>query len=153
MTIKPQVQINLTKEQYKTLVEMIYLGHWMANAIRPKTIKKYDDMEQLVFSFTKQAGLQDCVDYDAGMKMYFTLAEFEETVVLPLKDEYDDYTFWDELAHRLADRDMLKQFGEKELARMPREELNKVRDALIGEYEDESVEHGIERLHIERSNG
>ena len=148
MTIKPQVQINLTKEQYKTLVEMVYLGHWMANAIRPKTIKKYDDMEQLVFSFTKQAGLQDCIDYDDKMKMYFALEEFEETAVLPLKEEYDDYTFWDELAHRLADRDMLNRFGEKELARMPREEMNKVRDALIGKYEDESVEHGIERFEI-----
>ena len=153
MPIKPDVQINLTKEQYKTLVEMVYLGHWMANAIRPKTIKKYDDMEQLIFSFTKQAGLQDCVDYDNTMKMFFTLAEFEETVVLPLKEEYDDYTFWDELAHRLADRDILIQFSENGLARMPREEMNKVRDALIAKYEDESVEHGIERLQIKQSNG
>ncbi len=149
MTIKPQVQISLTKEQYKTLVEMVFLGHWMANSTRIKTIKKYDDMEQLVFSFTKQAGLQDCIDFDDELKMYFTIREFEETVLMPLHDEYDDYTFWDELAHRLADRDMLKQFSEEELARMPRDEMNKVRDALVGKYEDESVEHGIERLKIE----
>jgi hypothetical protein len=148
MPIKPQVQINLTKEQYQTLVEMVYLGHWMANAIRTKTIKKYDDMEQLVFSFTKQAGLQDCVDYDNSMKMYFTLREFEETVVLPLKEDYDDYTFWDELAHRLAERDMLEQFDEKELARMSQEEQFKVKDELVRKYEDESTEHGIQRLKI-----
>ncbi len=148
MPIKPAVQINLTKEQYKTLVELVDLGQWMANAIRTKRIKKYDDMEQLVFSFTKQAGLQDCVDYDDEMKMYFLLREFEESTIFPLKEEYDDYTFWEELAHRLADRDMLKQFGEKELADMPKDEMNKVRDSLIRKYEDESVEHGIERLAI-----
>ena len=151
MTIKPQVQINLTKEQYKTLVELVDLGQWMANAIRTKRIKKYDDMEQHVFSFTKQAGLQDCVDYDDKLKMHFLLREFEETVIFPLKEEYDDYTFWDELAHRLADRDMLKRFGEKELARMPRDEMNKVRDALVSKYEDESVEHGLDRLEIKNS--
>jgi len=151
MTIRPAVQISLTKEQYKTLVELVDLGQWMANATRTKRIKKYDEMEQLVFSFTKQAGLQECVDYDDEMKMYFLLREFEESTIFPLKEEYDDYTFWEELAHRLADRDMLKQFGEKELAGMPRDEMNKVRDALIGKYENESVEHGIDRLEIKNS--
>jgi hypothetical protein len=151
MPIKPDVQISLTKEQYKTLVELVDLGQWMANATRTKRIKKYDDMEQLVFSFAKQAGLQDCVDYDDELKMYFLLREFEESTIFPLKEEYDDCTFWEELAHRLADRDMLKQFGERELVRMPRDEMNKVRDALIGKYENESVEHGIDRLEITNS--
>lgn len=151
MPIKPAVQISLTKEQYKTLVELVSIGHWMANATRTKTIKKYDDMEQLVFSFTKQAGLQDCVDFDDELKMYFTIREFEETVLMPLHDEYDDYTFWDELAHRLADRDMLKQFTDKELADMPREQFHKLRDSLVCKYEDESEEHGIERLEIQNA--
>ena len=148
MPIKPAVQINLTKEQYKSLVELVSLGHWMANSSRAKTIKKYDDMEQLVLSFARQAELQDCIDYDGETKMHFPLREFEETVLFPLKDEYDDGTFWDELARRLADRDMLKQFGEEELARMPSEERNEVHDALVGKYEDECVEHGLDRLEV-----
>lgn len=148
MTIKPDVQINLTKEQYKTLVEMIYLGRWMANAIRPKTIKKYDDMEQHVFSFTKQAGLQDCVDYDAKMKMYFTLRQFEETVVLPLKEDYDDYTFWDELIHRLAWRDLERKHGPKAQEGTATDEQMREKDALVRKYEDEVVENGLDNLEI-----
>ena len=148
MTIKPAVQINLTKEQYKTLVEMIYLGRWMANAIRTKTIKKYDDMEQHVFSFTKQAGLQDCIDYDAKMKMYFTLREFEETVVLPLKEEYDDYTFWDELIHRLAWRDVERKLGPNAQEGTATDEQMREKDALVRKYEDEVAENGLDNLQI-----
>ena len=153
MPIKPDVQINLTKEQYKTLVEMVELGRWMADSTRAKTIKRYDEMEQLVFSFTKQAGLEECIDYDDETRMFFPVREFEEAVLFPLKEEYDDYTFWDELAHRLADRDMLKQFGEKELARMPAEERHDVQDALVAKYEDESVAHGLDRLEIKNGSG
>lgn len=148
MTIKPQVQISLTKEQYKTLVEMVYLGHWMANATRTKTIKKYDDMEQLVFSFTKQAGLQDCIDFDNGMKMFFTLREFEETVVLPLKEDYDDYTFWDELIHRLAWRDAERKFGKQLQEGMTTAEQLKAKDAIAGEYEDEFDKNGLDNVEI-----
>jgi hypothetical protein len=82
MPIKPDVQLSLTKEQYKTLVELVSLGQWMANSIREKRIKKYDE------------------------------------------------------------------FAEKELAAMTREELDKVRDALVAQYEDESIEHGLDRLEI-----
>jgi hypothetical protein len=78
MTIKPHVQINLTKEQYKTLVEMTYLGRWMINAIRVKTIKKYDDVEQLVFSFAKQGELEDCIGYDDKLKLHFARQDFED---------------------------------------------------------------------------
>lgn len=146
MTIKPHVQLNLTKEQYKTLVEMTYLGHWMINAIRVKTIKKYDDMEQLVFSFAKQAGLQDCIDYDAKLKMHFPLRDFEENVVLPFKEEYDDYTFWEELSERLAERDMVAEHGEAAFLKMPRDERFEALDKVVRKYEDEFTENGIENL-------
>ena len=147
MTTEPEVQINLTKEQHKALVELVYLGHWMATAIHEKPIKKYDDVEQLVFSHAKRAGLQNCVDYDDEMKMYFTLRKFEESELWPIKEDYDDYTFWDELAHRLADRDMFQQSGDLEIAKMP-EKLRKLRNSLIAKYEDESAEHGVDRLKI-----
>jgi hypothetical protein len=149
MPIKPQVQISLTKEQYKTLVEMTYLGHWMINAIRTKRIKKYDEMEQLVFSFTKQAGLLDCIDYDDKLKMFFPLADFEENDVLPFKEEYDDYTFWDELAHRLAERDMLAKHGTEALEKMPRDDRFALQDNLVAEYEAEFTENGVDGLVLE----
>lgn len=148
MPIKPDVQISLTKAQYKTLVEIVYLGHRMANSARAKPIEKYDEMEQLVFSFTKQAGLEECLDFDAEMKMHFPLRAFEDAVLQPLVDDYDDCTFWDELARRLADRDVLKRFDDKQLAAMPREELDEIRDGLAAKYEEESAAHGVDRLEI-----
>lgn len=146
MPIKPHVQLNLTKEQYKTLVEMTYLGHWMINATRVKTIEKYDEMEQLVFSFTRQAGLQDCVDYDDKMKMYFTIRKFEETVLLPLQEEYDDYTFWEQLSERLAERDMAAKHGEAAFAKMPGDERFKALDEVVQKYEDEFTANGVDNL-------
>ena len=72
--------ISLTKEQYRTLIEMVYMGEWMINATRTKTIKKYEEMEQHIASFAKTAGLEDLIEYDPESKEYFPTKAFEGSI-------------------------------------------------------------------------
>lgn len=46
------MKIELTKQQYETLLELMYLGNWMANSHRTTDlISRYEEMEQLIHSF------------------------------------------------------------------------------------------------------
>jgi superfamily II DNA helicase RecQ len=146
MPIKHQVQISLTKEQYKTLVEMINCGEWMINATRTDRIKKYEKLEQYIYSFTKEAGLQDCIDYDDELKMFFPTKEFEETSLHPFHDEYDQETFWEELIDQLAQRDLIAQFGAESFMKLPDKERSAARYEAETIYNKEFEKNGIENL-------
>ncbi|MFI5346600.1 MAG: hypothetical protein ACHQ51_09525 [Elusimicrobiota bacterium] len=143
---KTEVQITLTKDQYRTLVEMVNCGEWMINATRVNRIKKYEKLEQYIYSFTKQAGLEDCIDYDDEFKMYFPLKDFEETTLLPLRDEYDQETFWDELIDQLGSRDLIKQYGVDGYAKLTNEERFAARGRVEEKYGEEFEENGVENL-------
>ena len=77
------MKIKLTKKQYKNLLKLVYLGNWMVNSIRSgnegdERIKKYDEIEQYIFSFAKEAGLKKYIEFDKEFNQFFPTPEFEE---------------------------------------------------------------------------
>lgn len=148
------MQITLTKEQYKDLTKMVYLGDWMINAIRSgapgdELIQKYRDLEQYIFSFVREVELEDWIMFDEGLKRFFPTAEFEwNPEIKKYHNEYDNDTFWEELVHRLAERDFVKHYGEEKIKKMaPRERFEK-EEPFLEKYDREFVENGIENLKI-----
>lgn len=49
------MKIELTKEQYRKLVELVYLGNWLVNAHREagECLQEYEESEQHFLSFYK----------------------------------------------------------------------------------------------------
>jgi len=146
MTKKPPIQINLTQEQFKALVEMAYLGNWMINAIHVDRIKKYDELEQHIYSYANEAGLQDSIEFDEEFKQYFPVKEFEEGILNTFKDEYDEETFWEDLIAELANRDLIRQYGEKAFNQLPKEKQFEARGAAEEKYSKEFERNGVENL-------
>lgn len=148
------MNLELSPSQFKTLLKLVYLGNWMANAQRGEgdvdTILEYEDMEDFIFSHTKAFGLGEWVDdelKDEGK--YFPSRKFEEeSGVRELIDEYDEYSFWDELAECLTDREMLKTYGAETLKSMSRDERFGKYLELREKYDKELEEHGLERIVI-----
>ena len=65
------MQLELTKKQYRRLLDMVYIGNWVLNSTRGEDrFTDYDEVESLLFS---KAG-------DEGMK---SLAELYEGEVIP----------------------------------------------------------------------
>jgi len=89
------MKINLTKKQYVLLIKILYLGTWMANAHRTDDkIEEFEEFEQYILSFSKNFGMEDSVEYDEGLKMFFLTEEFiNNSGVQELIDEYDNDTF------------------------------------------------------------
>lgn len=147
------MQIKLTKEQYKNLVKLVYLGNWMINAIRleDEKIKKYDNVEQYIFSFAKDAGLEKYIEFDKKFNQFFPTREFEEgSDIEQYREEYEDEIFWDELIDRLARRDFIKKYGFKAVRKMDFRKRIEKEHPFIKKYTKEINKHGIERLEIKK---
>lgn len=143
------MEIKLTKEQYEDLVKVVYLGSWMINSFRTDDeIKKYEELEQHILSYSKDFDLQKSIVYDDKLARFFPTREFEEGEVDQYIDDYNDYNFWDELIYRLARRDFVKKYGESKIKKMSIEERFEKEDPFIEMYESEVENYGIERLEI-----
>ena len=145
------MKIEFSKEQFLALMKTVYLGNWLANAIRTDDkYKDYEAMEDYIFSFAKEAGFDRYVNHEPkdGDRYYPTSYFEEETDVDILKDEYDDELFWEELIERLGNRDFLNKYGKEEIRKMNREERFIKRMECEEKYEDEVEKYGVERLEI-----
>ncbi len=61
------MKIELTKEQYKTLLKIMYCGEWMINSYKLKKDKAYEEtenLEQHLFSYAKEFGLENWFNYE-----------------------------------------------------------------------------------------
>jgi hypothetical protein len=145
------MEIKLTKEQYESLLKLVYLGNWMINAIRLEDdrVKKYDEIEQYIFSFAKDAGLEKYIEFDKEYNKFFPTREFEEDPELErYREEYEDEVFWDELADRLGARDFIREYGMEAIEKMDPEERFIKEQEFIIKYEEEFEKNGLANLEL-----
>lgn len=141
-----------TKEQFKSLIRIVYLGNWFANANRTGTEgdphhEEFNEIEEYVFSNASKFGLVDLVDKEASDERWYPTRELEESLD-DIHTEYDEETFWDELFFRMSDRDFLRAYPEKEIRKMPMLERFQKEEPFRKKWDNEINEHGIERLDI-----
>ena len=97
----------------------------MANAYRTDdTNEEYESIEDLIFSYTPQFGFAEYMNHEeTDGDRYYPTSDFEETTdVHELHDEYDEETFWDELAERLGRRDFLEKYSKENIKQMDNHE-------------------------------
>lgn len=148
------MKVEFTKAQFKTLVELIYMGNWMATSTLdeiPKRKQKYDEMERLIFKMANEFGLSQMVDAEneeeAGC---LPSRAFEEGPIRHIIDSYDDYTFWEELADRLAVRDIELIYGKEAAKEMSRDEWFGKWCEFENNYRKEFQRYGLGRVGLLR---
>lgn len=143
------MKINITKKQYRLLLDMVYAGNIMINGIRnqDELIKEYEDLEQYVFSFSKDFGIEGLVEYDNEFKEYMPTREFDESNINDFVNEYDDYVFWQELAGNLARRDVFKEFNGT-INEDNSEDALKRQFEVENNYEEEFINNGLNNIRI-----
>lgn len=132
------LQLKLSKEQFKTILELVYLGNMMVNGHRNEPIKEYVEIEKLFFTLAPQYGIENCSDEESPQ---YPSRFFEEGEMQIIIDEYDDTTFWEELIDRLTEMMRDRDYTMEQLSSMdPMERFklffldeDKVR-AYISEY-------------------
>lgn len=142
------MKINLTKKQYRSLIDLVHLGDMMVNGIRTTDkVEEYEELREYIYSFAKQMGYEDIVKYDAKYGMHFETRDFETGKIQEYISEYDNEVFWTELPSRLADRDMIRlQKLTGELT--DREEWLRKVWAKEEEYQIEFETNGLENVEV-----
>ena len=142
------MEISLSRQQFETLLRVVYLGDWMVNAIRVagSYIPEFEDLEQFLLSLGHRSGFDDVVEFEPVLSQFFLKDEVYEKLQ-PYIDEYDDEAFWDGLVDRLAERDFEETYGDAE-QRMDQKERFEKLSAFVDKYEAEIEQHGMERLRI-----
>lgn len=146
------MKISFTKKQYWNLMRGMYMADWMANAICDADMKQDEEIKEArnyIFSFAKEMGFEDYVEYDKELGRYFATFDMDdEPVTRGLIERFEEHSAWDELSGWLGDRDFFKKYSPEEIEKMDDEErfMKRMECEIVWEKEFES--RGIERLHI-----
>ncbi|MCS7250132.1 MAG: hypothetical protein N2323_03185 [candidate division WOR-3 bacterium] len=132
-------EIKLSQEDLETLLKLIYLGNWLANANREeeRMIKKFENLKNQILS---SIGNQN-------IKKEYENFKYDNEII-SIIEEYNEITFWDLLITRLAERDMILDYGEDNLKNLSDEEYKKINLEYQKKYYQEFFENGLWNLII-----
>lgn len=145
------MKFECTKEEFKTLMDLVYAGNLLINGPRSKEerVERYANMEQEIFKMAASFGIEGLIEYSEEFKEYMPTHEYEEDEFNDYIDEYDTSVFWDELVMRLARRDALNYAGDVD-QNITRAALKEMQLGLEEKYEEEIEANGIMNLKIVR---
>lgn len=134
------MKLELTKKQYRRLLDLVYIGNWVLNSTRgDDRFTDYDEVESLLFAKSGEEGMSMLAEVYQGEVIpsrAFVDGGIHEAIM-----EYENCVFFDILAEDLARRDMeqaaIDENNFEELARR------------INTYLDEFELHGTDRILVE----
>lgn len=99
------MQIDLSKRQFRMLLDMVYIGNWVLNSTRgDDRFKEYDDLESKLFALCRSQGMDILAqDWEGTVVPSQAYAEggIHEAIAY-----YEDNIFYEILAEELSRRDM-----------------------------------------------
>lgn len=100
------MNIELTKKEFRRLLDLVYIGNWVLNSLRDdeEKIDDYEAIERKLFGMCKQCGFDVLVDdSDTGSvpSIRYTTGGIQDAIMF-----YEDAMFYEVLAEELAKRDM-----------------------------------------------
>ena len=99
------MKIELTEQQYRYLLDLVYIGNWVINSTRDDDrIQEYDQVESLVFSHCLHHRMSKLVELYNGELI--PSRAFAEGGIHEAIEQYEDIVFYEILADDLAMRDM-----------------------------------------------
>ena len=99
------MKIELTEQQYRYLLDLVYIGNWVLNSTRgDDRIKEYDQVESLVFSHCLKHKMSKLVELYQGELI--PSRAFADGGIHEVIENYEDIMFYEILAEEMALRDL-----------------------------------------------
>jgi len=144
------MSIDLTNEEYAILIEMVLIADWIihANEIeQPEETKLYTNLRKKVLSHHKEMGMEDAFRYEPTHDEYYETADYEQdSPHMAFIEEYEEHGFWEMLASKLAERDLVAQEIESEGEPLGQEQRELKLWEIQEHYEDEFSENGLDNI-------
>ena len=130
------MNIELTKKEFRHLLDMVYIGNWILNSTRNNDrFEDYDLLQEKIFSLASTGDFATLTQNFMGR--IFPSAAYEEGGIHDAIADYEDSIFFDILAEELARRDMsCEQLNPDDL-----NELISRMDNYMSEFEINGVEN------------
>ena len=134
------MQIELTKKEFRRLLDLVYIGNWVLNSTRgDNRFEDYDHVESKLFGLCKGTGMQTLVE-DWNDTTIPSQA-YQEGGIHEAIAFYEDNVFYEILAEELSRRDM----GYVDITPENYEEIT----GRMGQYMMEFQQSGVDRLVLE----
>jgi hypothetical protein len=130
------MQLNLTSQEFRLLLDLAYVGNWVLNSTRGEDrITPYDDLEAKLFAHTIPAGMPELLEvHEEGLSP--SRAYVEGGIHDAIMD-YEDAVFFEILAEELARRDM----NHEPISNENFKELSGRIDEYISEFEQNGMDN------------
>jgi len=138
------MKIELTEQQFRYLLDLVYIGNWVLNSTRgDDRIEEYDQVESLIFSHCLHHKMSKLVELYRGELI--PSRAFADGGIHEAIEQYEDTIFYELLAEELALRDLDGQ----PLTRENYDALMARIDAYLSEFD----EHGTDRVTVDLDEG
>ena len=134
------MNIELTEQQYRYLLDLVYIGNWVIKSTRETDrIREYDQLESLVFSHCLHHKMRRLVELYHGELI--PSRAFADGGIHEAIENYEDVVFYEILAEELALRDM---DGEPLTRENYSALMNRI-DAYLSEFD----RHGTDNINVD----
>ena len=134
------MQIELSKKEFRSLLDLVYIGNWVLNSTRGNDrFQVYDDLESKLFSLCRNNGMKVLVEEWEGIDIpsrAYTNGGIHEAIAF-----YEDNVFYEILAEELSRRDM-------DYAEITDDNYEEIMGRM-NRYMDEFQLSGLEHLKLE----
>ncbi|MCB1934705.1 MAG: hypothetical protein KDF59_02065 [Nitrosomonas sp.] len=148
------MKINITKKEYRLLLDILHLGEWMLTAHDQEEMpekKKYQDLVQKFYSYAEEMGCGNLIEANKELNKYYETREYEDTSeVNEIIENYNNAEFWEELVPRLAMRDAEETMGYDAIDKMSPKERIHLLYALEEKYHEEFMANDLANLKIKK---
>lgn len=144
------MNIDLSREEYELLVEMIYTADYVYCAYlseRDQSREKYHLLQQKIMSYANQFKKGNLVEWDEESKQFMPSKDFvEKAPSVQFIEDFEINTFWEQLIDRLAIRDLFNHYGEDVVSQMDEKEFFLKRSQFREKYEEEFEKNGLQNI-------
>ena len=145
------MHLRLSDQELATLVEMVSLAanvaSWNQKESASERISDFEDLESKILEKAGHSGLGDWIEFDEESQRFRVKQEMEERLFYhECYDEFRNESFWDELAVRMADRDLARAIGLAAWEKLSEEDRRTRTAAWEKRYWEEFSKHGVERV-------
>lgn len=130
------MQIELSKREFRMLLDMVYIGNWVLNSTRGEDrFQDYDNIESKLFALCHEQGMSTLVENWNGLStpsQAYTHGGIHEAIAF-----YEDNIFYEILAEELSRRDM----NYPDITHDNYEEMVARMDRYMDEFESSGVDH------------
>lgn len=153
-----RMHLRISDQELATLVEMLslasYIASWNEKEESTDKVAAFEALESKILEKAGHSGLAHWIEFDEESRRFKLRPEVEETLFFnECYEEFRNESFWNELAIRLSDRDLVRAIGFQAWSQMNEEQRRAKTANWEKAYWEEFTRHGIDRVVVMRPPG